>query len=126
MASFNKVIVMGYLTRDPELRFVPSGIPVANFGLAVNRRYQDAQGDTHEEVTFFEVTAWGKTAEVSAEYLIKGSPVLIEGRLRQERWETEDGEKRSLLKVVAERVRFLPRSERPEGAPGEDEGEVPF
>jgi single-strand DNA-binding protein len=118
---FNKVIVMGNLTRDPELRYTPSGVPVSNFGLALNRRYQNGQGSDVEEVSFVEITAWGKQAEVCAEYLAKGSPVLLEGRLRQDRWETADGDRRSQLKVVAESVKFLPRNGRPEREPGEDD-----
>ena len=123
MASFNKVIVMGNLTRDPELRYTPNGSPVCGFGLALNRRYQNGQGSDVEEVTFVEITVWGKQAEVCAEYLAKGSPVLLEGRLRQDRWETADGDRRSQLKVVAESVKFLPRNERTETVrePGEDD-----
>lgn len=114
MASFNKVIVMGNLTRDPELRYTPSGAPVCGFGLALNRRYQNGRGSDVEEVTFVEITVWGKQAEACAEYLTKGRTVLVEGHLRQERWETTEGEKRSQLKVVAEAVTFLPRNGRPE------------
>lgn len=126
MANFNKVILIGNLTREPELRFSPSGLPVGQFGLAINRRYRDSQDNLHEEVTFIEINAWGRLAELCAEYLSKGSPVLVEGRLQQDRWQTKEGELRSQLKVIAEQVRFLPRSERTEVGPGQDEEEVPF
>ena len=114
MASYNKVILLGNLTRDPELRYTPSGAPVCGFGLALNRRYQNARGSDVEEVTFVEITVWGKQAEACAEYLTKGRTVLLEGHLRQDRWETAEGEKRSQVKVVAESVKFLPRNGRTE------------
>ena len=107
MASLNKVFLIGNLTRDPELRFTPNGTAVANIGLAVNHRYQDNGGNWVDEPSYFTVVAWGKQAEVSNEYLRKGSPVLIEGRLRWRSWETADGQKRSTIEVVASRVQFL-------------------
>jgi single-strand DNA-binding protein len=133
MANVNRVIVMGNLTRDPELRFAPSGAAVASFGLGINRRFRDSAGAQKDEATFVEIVAWGKQAELCSEYLVKGRLVLIEGRLRQERWETREGEARSALKVVAERVQFLPNG-RPQAAEedpeaeGADapEGDVPF
>ena len=89
MASYNKVILMGNLTRDPELKYLQSGMAVANLGLAVNRVYTDRQsGEKKEEVCFVDAEAWGKTAETMNEYLQKGRPVFVEGRLRQQRWET--------------------------------------
>ncbi len=106
MASLNKVILIGNLTRDPELRYTPSGTAMAKLGLATNRKYK--QGDEwKEEVTFVDITVWGRQAETSSEYLSKGRPVLIEGRLQYSQWETDDGQKRSKLEVVAERVQFL-------------------
>ncbi len=123
MSNFNKVILVGNLTRDPEVRFLDSGTAVASFGLAINRKYK--QGDQQkEEVSFFDCEAWGKTAEICGEYLAKGRPVLIEGRLKQDRWEEEGGGKRSKIKVVIENVQFLGGGEKKEGAQGgaEDAG----
>jgi single-strand DNA-binding protein len=109
MASLNKVILMGHLTRDPELRYTPNGTPVATVGLAVNRRYR--QGDeTKEDVCFVDVVSFGRQAETISEYLQKGRPVLVEGRLQWRSWESEDGQKRSKHEVVAEHVQFLPSS----------------
>lgn len=110
MIGLNRVFLMGNLTRDPELRYTPSGTAVANFGIAVNRRYTTKEGDRKEEVDFFDVEVWNKQAEYCNEYLVKGSGVLIEGRLKQDRWEDESGNKRSKLKVVSLSVQFLPRS----------------
>jgi len=108
MASFNKVLLMGNLTRDPELRYIPSGTAVVKFGLAVNRDYVDKQsGDKKESVCFVDITVWGKQAETCNQYLTKGRPVFIEGRLEFSSWETKEGDKRSKLEVVAERVQFL-------------------
>lgn len=108
MASFNKVLLMGNLTRDPELRYIPSGTAVAKFGLAVNRDYVDRQsGDKKESVCFVDITVWGKQAETCNQYLTKGRPVFIEGRLEFSSWETKEGDKRTKLEVVAERVQFL-------------------
>ena len=105
MASFNRVILVGNLTRDPELRYIPSGTAVSEIGLAVNDRVK--RGDQWvDETTFVDVTLWGRTAEVANEYLSKGSPVLIEGRLKLDRWE-KDGQKHSKLKVVGERMQML-------------------
>jgi single-strand DNA-binding protein len=109
MASLNKVILLGNLTRDPELRYTPNGTPVATMGLAVNRRYR--QGDeTKEEVCFVDVVTFGRQAETVSEYLQKGRPALVEGRLQWRSWESEDGQRRSKHEVVAERVQFLPSS----------------
>ena len=106
MASFNKVMLMGNLTRDPELRFTPNGAAVANFGLAVNRKFK--QGDEWEDdVCFVEITVWKKQAENCAEYLSKGRPAFIEGYLKFSKWETDDGQKRNKLEVVANTVQFL-------------------
>jgi len=105
MASFNRVILVGNLTRDPELRYIPSGMAVSDIGLAVNDRVK--RGDQWvEEPVFVDITLWGRTAEVANEYLSKGSPVLIEGRLKLDRWE-KDGQKHSKLKVTGERLQML-------------------
>ncbi len=107
MASFNRVILVGNLTRDPELRYVPSGMAVTDIGLAVNDKRKNASGEWIEETTFVDVTLWGRTAEVAGEYLSKGSPVLIEGRLKLDTWEGNDGQKKSKLKVVGEKMQLL-------------------
>lgn len=108
MANFNKVILMGNLTRDPELKTLQGGNSVCNLGLAVNRTWRDQQGNKQEEVTFIDVVVWGKTAENCNQYLSKGRPVFIEGRLQMDQWEDrETGQRRSKLKVVAERVQFM-------------------
>ena len=105
MASFNRVILVGNLTRDPELRHIPSGTAVSEIGLAVNDRVK-RNNDWVDETTFVDVTLWARTAEVASEYLSKGSPVLIEGRLKLDRWE-KDGQKFSKLRVVGERMQML-------------------
>lgn len=132
MANLNMVLLIGNLTRDPELRYIPSGAAVANFGLATNRIYTTQDGERKEEVCFVEIVAWSRTAENCANYLSKGSPVFVEGRLQFDSWETEDGQKRSKLKVVANRVQFL-SGRRDEGAPGsggqgggEADDDIPF
>jgi single-strand DNA-binding protein len=106
MASFNKVLLMGNLTRDPELRFTSNGSALTKFGLAVNRKYKSGE-EWKEEVCFVDITVWGKQAENCAEYLSKGRPVFIEGRLQFSSWETDDGQKRNKLEVVANSVQFL-------------------
>ncbi|MDA1161580.1 MAG: single-stranded DNA-binding protein [Planctomycetota bacterium] len=110
MASFNKVILMGNLTRDPEVRYTPSGTAVSEVGLAVNRTWFDKQSNQRkEEVTFVDVTLWGRQAEVAGEYLTKGRGVLIEGRLQLDQWDDKDtGQKRSKLRVVGENMTMLP------------------
>src|SRR6059036_2839554 len=103
MASLNKVMLMGNLTRDPEVRYTPKGTAVAEIGLAVNRTFTAENGEKREETTFVDVTLWGRQAEVAAEYLKKGRPVFIEGRLQMDSWEDKTtGQKRTKLKVVAE------------------------
>jgi single-strand DNA-binding protein len=106
MASFNRVILVGNLTRDPELRYIPSGMAVTDIGLAVNDRRKNAQGEWVEDTTFVDVTLWGRTAEVASEYLNKGAPLLIEGRLKLDTWE-KDGKKQSKLRVVGEKMQML-------------------
>ncbi|MDH3716733.1 MAG: single-stranded DNA-binding protein [Planctomycetota bacterium] len=107
MASFNRVILMGNLTRDPELRYIPNGTAVTEFGLAVNdRRKNNQTGEWIEDTQFIEITMWARQAEIAAEYLSKGSPVFIEGRLKFDSWEKE-GQKHSKLRVVGERMQFI-------------------
>lgn len=106
-ASFNKVLLMGNLTRDPEIRYVPSGAAVTNFTVAVNRSYKDTTGEKKEEVSFVRVVVWGKMAEICGEYLSKGRPVFVEGRLKSRTWEGQDGQKKSALDVIANNVQFL-------------------
>jgi single-strand DNA-binding protein len=105
MASFNRVILVGNLTRDPELRHIPSGTAVSEIGLAVNDRVKRGN-EWVDETTFVDITLWGRTAEVASEYLSKGSPVLIEGRLKLDSWE-KDGQKRSKLRVIGEKMQML-------------------
>lgn len=112
MANLNKVFMIGNLTRDPELRYVPSGTAVANFGLATNRVYTTSSGEKKQETCFVRVVVWGRIAEVCGEYLSKGRPVFIEGRLQYRAWDTPGGGKRSTLEVRAERVQFLGKSEK--------------
>lgn len=108
MASYNKVILMGNLTRDPEMKYLPSGTAVANFGIAMNERYTDRQtGEQKEIACFVDVEAWDRQAEVVNEYLSKGSPIFLEGSLKFDSWETPEGEKRSKLKVRLLRFQFI-------------------
>ena len=109
MASLNQVFLVGNLVRDPELRYTPGGDAVANLRIAANRVYNTREGEKKEETCFVTVVVWRKQAEVCGEYLSKGSPVLVEGRLQSRSWETSEGEKRSTLEVVARRVQFLGR-----------------
>jgi single-strand DNA-binding protein len=108
--SVNLVALPGNLTRDPELRYTPNGSAVCQFGLALHRRYRTAAGELQEETSFVEVVVWGKQAEVVSAHMAKGRAVFVEGRLQQDTWETESGERRSRLNVVAQRVTFLPRN----------------
>lgn len=147
MAYLNKVLLIGNLTRDPELRVAPRGTPICQFGLAVNRKSKDESGAERDETTFLDVEAWGKQADLVAKYLTKGSPAFVEGRLRLDQWEDKQtGQKRSRLKVVLENVQFLgkapgsaqdggehdqfyaPRSSAPKPAPAQDhvDDDVPF
>jgi single-strand DNA-binding protein len=107
MANLNKTFLIGNLTRDPELRYTPAGVGVANLGLAVNRRFRDKTGELKEDVCFLTVTVWDKQAEACCQYLKKGSPIFVEGVLQSRSWETTDGQKRSTIDVRAERVQFL-------------------
>ncbi len=117
--SFNKVILMGNLTRDVEIRHTPSNTAVGNFGLAVNRRYRTQSGENREEVTFVDCEAWGRTAEVMSQYLTKGRPVMIEGRLKLDQWEDKNGGgKRSKLSVVVENFQFVDSGQGGSGGGG--------
>jgi len=109
MANVNKVILIGNLTRDVELRYTPRGTSVAELGLAVNRKWKDAQGELQEEATFVGLVAWSRQAEVLNEYVHKGDPLYVEGRLTQDRWVDREGKKRSKTKVVIEQFQFLGR-----------------
>lgn len=139
MASLNKVFLIGNLTRDPELRYTPGGQAVCHFTLAVNRSYNDKAGQKKEEAAFLRVTVWGKQGEACAQYLSKGRSAFVEGRLQSRSWETDDGQKRSAVDVVAERIQFLPRGGKGEettergggadegdAAPPEPEDDIPF
>jgi len=118
MANFNKVILAGNLTRDPELRYTPKGMAIAKIGLAINRTWKNEAGETKEEVTFVDVDAFGRTAEVIGQYLKKGRPILVEGRLRLDQWDDKQtGQKRSRLGVVMESFQFMD-SGRGDGATG--------
>lgn len=119
MASFNQTILIGNLTRDPDLRVTPKGTAICQFSLAVNRKFKDDSGQMRDETTYVDIEAWGKQAELIAKYLIKGSPALVQGRLKLDQWDDkQSGQKRSKLKVVLENVQFL--GGKPTG-PGQDQ-----
>ncbi len=141
MANLNKVLLIGRLTRDPELRYTPSGTPLCEFGLAVNRFFKGKDGSRQEETTFVDVTAWSRTAELANQYLKKGRQAFVEGYLKFDQWTTPEGQKRSKLSVVADSLQFLdsnreqsnepdPRDERHHAPTSELTGEnqpyVPF
>lgn len=108
MASYNKVTLMGNLTRDPEIRHTPRGTAVAEISLAINRTWRNDAGEKQEEVTFVEVTLWGKTAEFAGKYLTKGRGVFVEGRLQMDTWDDKDtGKKRQKMKIIGEAIQFL-------------------
>jgi len=120
MASFNKVILLGNLTRDPEVRYTPKGSAVCDLGLAVNRQYTLDSGEKREEVTFVDVVLWSRLAEIAGEYLKKGRPIFIEGRLQLDTWDDkQSGQKRSKLRVIGETMQLLGR---PPGTGGGGEG----
>lgn len=116
MANLNRVLLIGNLTRDPELRYVPSGTAVASFGLATNRFWNAPSGEKKQETCYVRVIVWGRMAEVCGEYLSKGKSVFVEGRLQYRAWDGANGEKRSALEVRAERVQFLDKGGRKESA----------
>jgi single-strand DNA-binding protein len=136
MPNLNQVLLVGRLTRDPEVRHTAGGTPVANFTLALNRRFRDPTGEFREEASFLNIVAWQKLAELCGEHLGKGSPVLVEGRLTSRSWETQDGQKMNVVEVRARRVQFLARPEpasveaehrdEPEDDGSADEEDVPF
>jgi len=121
MANLNKVLLIGNLTKDPELRYTPGGTAVANLRMAVNRPYRDKSGENKKETCFMTVVAWDKQAEACNQYLHKGSPLFVEGRLQSRTWDGQDGKKRSVVEVRAERVQFLggPQQGRAEGRSAE-------
>lgn len=141
MSTLNRVFLMGNLTRDPEVRYTPSGTAVGDLGLAVNETYKNKAGENVESTVFVDVEVWSRQAETCAEYLYKGSPVFVEGRLKLDQWENQQGEKRSKLRVRADRVQFLgtpkrsntvdaphgdaPASEAPPAPIGDDD-DIPF
>ena len=114
MAGLNKVLMIGNLTRNPELRYIPSGTAVTTFTVATSRRFKTASGEQRDEVCFVRVVVWGRRAEVCAEYLSKGSPVFVEGRLQSRNWQAADGTKRSTIEVIAQDVQFLSRAPKAE------------
>jgi single-strand DNA-binding protein len=117
MANFNKVYLMGNLTRDPEMRVTPKGTAICQFGLAISRSWKDESGQTREETAFVDIEAWGKQGEVISKYCTKGRPLFVEGRLKFDQWEDKtSGQKRSKLKVVLENFQFI--GGRGDGAPG--------
>jgi len=144
MANLNKVLLLGNVTRDPEVRYTPKGSAVCDLGIAVNRAYTTDSGEKREEVTFVDVTLWGRTAEVASEYLKKGRPVFIEGRLQMDSWDDKQtGQKRTRLRVVAENMQLLggrsagggdataesrqtTAPPKKSAAPESDEDEIPF
>src|SRR6266853_2531698 len=122
MANLNKVMLIGNLTRDPELKYTPKGTAIADIGLAVNRNYTTDSGEKREEVTFIDVTLWGRVAEIVGEYCKKGRPLFVEGRLQLDQWDDKaTGQKRSKLKVVGENIQLL--GSREGGGGGEPTGE---
>lgn len=119
---YNKAILIGNLTRDPELRYTPSGTPVTSFGIAVNTRYKQSD-EMKEETLFIDIVVFGKQAESCSQYLSKGNPVLVEGRLQERRWESE-GQHRRKVEVVAQTVRFLPKRISPDVSGGQQEAGI--
>lgn len=117
--NINRVTLAGHLTRDPELRQISADRAVVNTGLAINRRWRNAAGEQQEEATFVDLEAWGRTAEIMAQYLRKGSPVYIEGRLKLDAWEDPQGQKRSRIKVSVESLQMI--GGRPGGSEGDHE-----
>lgn len=120
MGTMNKVFLMGNLTRNPELRKTPTGLSVSDMGLAVSEKYKNKAGEMVESVCFADIIVWGRQAETCQQYLTKGAPVIVEGRLQLDQWQTNTGEKRSKLRVRADRVQFLGRA-----AKSEETGDVP-
>lgn len=111
MINLNKVMLMGNLTRDPELRYTPAGIAVVTLGLAVNKSFVDKNGQKQKEVCFINIIAWNKLAENCNEYLAKGRGIFVEGRLKSRTWTTNDGQKRSTIEIVANNIQFMPKTQ---------------
>jgi single-strand DNA-binding protein len=141
MASFNKVILMGNLTRDPELRVTNTGLSICKLSLAVNRTYTTKEGDSKDETTYVDIDAFGRQAETLSKYLQKGRPIMVEGRLKLDQWETNEGQKRSKLGVILENFQFIggrdsasstgatdsnPEPEAPQSNGGFEDDDVPF
>ncbi len=118
--GFSKVIIVGNITRDPELRSTPSGTQVCGFSVAVNRNYRDGSGEQKENVSFFDCSAWGKSGEIIAQYAKKGSGILVSGRLEQRSWEDKEGQKRSRVEIVVEDFNFIGGNDG--GASGSSKG----
>jgi single-strand DNA-binding protein len=126
MANLNKVMLIGNLTRDPELRHTPSGKVVSELGLAINRSWTNDQGQKQEETTFVDVSVWGRQAEVIQQYVTKGSPIYIEGRLQLDSWDDKTtGQKRSKMRVICENFQFLPTGKTNTGSGGGNYSERP-
>ncbi len=142
MFDLNRVFLAGRLTRDPELRYTPQGTAVAKLGLAVSRQYTTSSGEKREDTLFVNVDVWDKQAEFVSKYFVKGRPIFVEGRLRSRSWETDDGQRRSVVEVRADRIQFMdwvdreesagPSSQESDGTPARDEpptdtdDDVPF
>jgi single-strand DNA-binding protein len=125
MAKLNKVFLIGNLTRDPELRYTPSGTAIASFGIAINRTWSGQDGEKKEEVCYVDINMFGRRAEVINEYFNKGNPIFIEGRLQFQQWETKDGQKRNALRVVAEDFQFIGGKTKRDEGPSFPEGSAP-
>jgi len=115
MVNFNKVLLVGNLTKDPELRYTPSGVAVTTLRLAANRSFKDRNGQLQKDTCFINVVVWSQMAEVCNQYLQKGRQVFVEGRLQSRSWKGSDGKNRSIIEVVATRVQFMPQGVRQEG-----------
>jgi single-strand DNA-binding protein len=122
MANFNKVILAGNLTRDPQLSYLPSGTPACEFGMAINRKWRAQNGDMKEEVCFVDLRCYGKQAEVINQYFTKGKPILVEGRLKYDQWEGKDGARKSRLTVAVDRFEFIGAPSGERGGGGGDRG----
>jgi single-strand DNA-binding protein len=120
--NLNTVLIAGHLTRDPAVKRLANDRTVADFGLAINRRYKGPDGELKEDATFVDIEAWGRTAELAGQYLNKGSPCFVEGRLKYETWQAKDGTRRTTLKVVAENIQFL--RNKPKSGEEESEAEI--
>jgi single-strand DNA-binding protein len=120
LPSLNRVLITGYATRDPELRYTPAGTAVANFGIGSTRRYRDQSGEWKDDTTFVNVVAWQKWAEVVRDSIRKGSPMLVEGRIQSRSWEGEDGKRRTVVEIRADRVQALEKGAREGGRPPAD------